>query len=303
MEIFKENLPLPYEGTVVALGNFDGLHIAHMQIIRNGIRYAREHGLKAGVLLFEQNTKNFTERKRVELITPNSAKLELLERENVDFVVMRRFTKEVMSKSPEAFVEFLVDKLNVKAVCCGYNYSFGYMAAGRVDTLRFLCQRYGVEVLVTDQVCIDETVVSSTQIRKCIIDGDMEMTEEMLGRRFCVEGPVVKGFQNGRKLGFPTANVCYDEAMAIPKEGVYAGITYVNGKRLKSVINVGNNPTFGADKVTIESHILDYNENLYGEYIRVSFAKRLRGEIKFDSLAELKQQINEDAQLVRVMDL
>lgn len=303
MEIFKENLPLPYEGTVVALGNFDGLHIAHMQIIRNGIQYAKEHGLKAGVLLFEQNTKNFTERKRVELITPNSAKLELLERENVDFVVMRRFTKEVMSKSPEAFVEFLVDKLNVKAVCCGYNYSFGYMAAGRVDTLRFLCQRYGVEVLVTDQVCIDETVVSSTQIRKCIIDGDMEMTEEMLGRRFCVEGPVVKGFQNGRKLGFPTANVCYDEAMAIPKEGVYAGITYVNGKRLKSVINVGNNPTFGADKVTIESHILDYNENLYGEYIRVSFAKRLRGEIKFDSLAELKQQINEDAQLVRVMDL
>lgn len=303
MEIFKENLPLPYEGTVVALGNFDGLHIAHMQIIRNGIQYAKEHGLKAGVLLFEQNTKNFTERKRVELITPNGAKLELLERENVDFVVMRRFTKEVMSKSPEAFVEFLVDKLNVKAVCCGYNYSFGYMAAGRVDTLRFLCQRYGVEVLVTDQVCIDETVVSSTQIRKCIIDGDMEMTEEMLGRRFCVEGPVVKGFQNGRKLGFPTANVCYDEAMAIPKEGVYAGITYVNGKRLKSVINVGNNPTFGADKVTIESHILDYNENLYGEYIRVSFAKRLRGEIKFDSLAELKQQINEDAQLVRVMDL
>lgn len=303
MEVFKENLPVPYEGTVVALGNFDGLHIAHMQIIRNGIQYAKEHNLKSGVLLFEQNTKNFTERKRVEMITPNTAKLELLDRENLDFVVMRRFTKEVMSKSPEAFVEFLVEKLHVKAVCCGYNYSFGYMAAGRVDTLIFLCQQYGVEVLVTEQVCIDETVVSSTQIRKCIMDGEMEMANQMLGRRFCVEGPVVRGHQNGRKLGFPTANVCYDEAMALPKEGVYAGITYVQGRRFKSVINVGKNPTFGENALTIESHILDYDENIYGEYIRVSFAKRLRGDIKFDSLQELKEQINRDAQAVRVMEL
>ncbi len=303
MQIFKENIPLPYEGTVVALGNFDGLHIAHMQIIRNGIRYAREHGYKAGVLLFEQNTKNFTEKKRVELITPNSAKLELLDRENIDFVVMRRFTKEVMSKSPEEFFEFLVDKLHVKAVCCGYDYSFGYMAAGRVDTLRRLGEQSGVDVLVTDRVCIDDNVVSSTAIRECILSGDMERSERMLGRRFCVEGPVVRGYRNGHKLGFPTANVCYDEAMVLPGEGVYAGITYVRGRRLKSVINVGKNPTFGENALTVESHIIDYDENIYGEYIRVSFAKRLRGDIRFESLQELKEQINTDVQRVRLMEL
>ena len=303
MEIFKENLPVPYEGTVVALGNFDGLHIAHMQIIRSGIEYAKEHDLKAGVLLFEQNTKNFTQRKWVELITPNTSKLELLDREAVDFVVMRRFTKEVMAKSPEEFFAFLVEKLHVKAVCCGYDYSFGYMAAGKVDTLKRLGEQYNVEVLVTEQICVDDVVVSSTAIRECIINGEMETAQKLLGRRFCVEGPVIKGYQNGRKLGFPTANVCYDETMALPKEGVYAGITYVHGKRLKSVINVGNNPTFGASEITIESYILDYDGNLYGEHIRVSFAKRLRGDIKFDSLSELKHQINKDAQLVRVMNL
>lgn len=303
MEIFREDEQLPYEGTVVALGNFDGLHVAHMQIIRSGIEFARKRGLKAGVLLFEQNTKSFTQKNRIALITPNTIKLELLGREDIDFVVMRRFTSEVMAKSPEEFFDFLVNSLHVKAVCCGYDYSFGYKAAGRVDTLKELGKKHGVEVLVTEQVKVDDIVVSSTAIRGFIQNGDMVMTERLLGRRFCVEGPVIKGLHNGTKLGFPTANVCYDSQMALPKDGVYAGITYTGGKRLKSVINVGANPTFSADKVTIESHILDFEENLYGEYIRVSFAKRLRGEIKFDSIDALKGQISSDAASVRLMEL
>ncbi|MDO5398155.1 MAG: bifunctional riboflavin kinase/FAD synthetase [bacterium] len=303
MEVFRDAPQVFYEGTVVALGNFDGLHVAHMQIIRNGIKYAREHELKSGVLLFEENTKNFTGKKRIELITPNTAKLELLEREDLDFVVMRRFTHEVMEKSPEEFFMFLVNELHAKAVCCGYDYSFGYKAAGRVDTLRELGAKYGVEVLVTDMVTIDDTVVSSTVIREMIKDGDMERSEKFLGRRYCVEGPVVKGLQNGTRLGFPTVNVCYDAQMALPKPGVYAGITYARGGRLKSVINVGKNPTFGAEHITVESHILDYDENLYGEYVRVSFAKRLRGEIKFESLDALKTQIAHDAESVRGMIL
>ncbi len=302
MEIFKDEPQILYDGTVVALGNFDGLHVAHMQIIRSGIEYAKAHGLKSGVLLFEENTKNFTGKKRIELITPNTAKLELLEREKLDFVVMRRFTHEVMEKSPEEFFGFLVNELHAKAVCCGYDYSFGYKAEGRVETLRKLGRKYGVEVLVTDMIMVDGTVVSSTAIRELIREGNMERAELLLGRRYCVEGPVVKGLQNGRKLGFPTVNVCYDEQMALPKHGVYAGITYAHGKRLKSVINVGNNPTFGAERVTIESHILNFNENLYGEYIRVSFAKRLRGEIKFESLDALKAQIAADAKSVEMDD-
>ena len=300
MEVIRNKVD--YDGTVVALGNFDGLHVAHMTIIRNGIQYAKEHGLKSGVLLFDENTKGITQGK-IELITPNEAKLELLEREKTDFVFMEKFDKEFMKKSPEEFVLYLVNNLHVKAVCVGYDYSFGFKAQGDVEMLRKFGEKYGFKVFVTDVIKIGGRIVASTYIRQVIKSGDMEEAERFLGRRYCIEGNVVEGEQNGRKMGIPTANVDYDINMALPKAGVYAGITYVNGRRLKSVINVGNNPTFGAEKLTVETHILDFDEDIYGEYIRVSFAKRLRGDIKFDSMEELKNQIQNDIEVVSGMDL
>lgn len=303
MEIFHAETVLDYGGTVVALGNFDGLHVAHTAIIRNGIRYARENGLKSGVLLFEENSKNLTGGKRIELITPNEAKLELLEREKPDFVYLRKFTREFMQKSPEEFVRLLVKNLKVRAVCVGYDYSFGYKAQGNVESLKEFGREYGFEVFVTDVIKIDGEIVSSTAIREMIKNGDMKKAERFLGRRFCVEGKVAGGLQNGTKMGIPTANVDYDVNMALPKAGVYAGITYVDGRRLKCVINVGNNPTFNAKTLTIESHILDFNEDIYGKYIRVSFAERIRDDMKFDSVNALIGQINSDIEKVRKMTL
>ncbi len=300
MEVIRNKVD--YDGTVVALGNFDGLHVAHMTIIRNGIQYAKERGLKSGVLLFDENTKGVTQGK-IELITPNEAKLELLEREKADFVFMEKFDKEFMKKTPEEFVLYLVNNLHVKAVCVGYDYSFGFKAQGDVEMLKKFGEKYGFKVFVTDVIKIDGRVVASTYIRQVIKSGEMEEAERFLGRRYCIEGNVVKGLQNGRKMGIPTANVDYDINMALPKAGVYAGITYVSGKRLKSVINVGKNPTFGAEKLTVESHILDFDEDIYGEYIRVSFAKRLRGDIKFNSMEELKNQIQNDIEVTSKMDL
>ena len=300
MEVIRNKVD--YDGTVVALGNFDGLHVAHMTIIRNGIQYAKEHGLKSGVLLFDENTKGVTQGK-IELITPNEAKLELLEREKPDFVFMEKFDKEFMKKTPEEFVLYLVTNLHVRAVCVGYDYSFGFKAQGDVEMLKKFGEKYGFKVFVTDVIKIDGRVVASTYIRQVIKSGEMEEAERFLGRRYCIEGNVVKGLQNGRKMGIPTANVDYDINMALPKAGVYAGITYVSGKRLKSVINVGKNPTFGAEKLTVESHILDFDEDIYGEYIRVSFAKRLRGDIKFNSMEELKNQIQNDIEVTSKMDL
>lgn len=300
MEIIRERAE--YDGTVVALGNFDGLHVAHTEIIRRGIKYARENGLKSGVLLFEENTKNLTNGK-IENITPNEAKLELLEREKPDFVFMEKFDKEFMRKSPEEFVLYLIDRLHIKAVCVGYDYSFGYMASGDVELLKEYGKKYNFRVFVTEAIKRDGKVVSSTYIRQLIKNGDMETAEKFLGRRYCIEGKVVRGRQNGRKMGIPTANVAYDANMALPKTGVYAGITYVRGKRLKSVINVGKNLTFGAQKLTVESHILGFDEDIYDEYIRVSFAKRLRGVFKFDSMEELCEQIRSDIKKTCEMDL
>ncbi len=300
MEIIREKVD--YDGTVVALGNFDGLHVAHMTIIRNGIKYAKEHGLKSGVLLFDENTKGVTNGS-IELITPNEAKIELLEREKPDFVFMEKFDREFMKKTPEEFALYLIDRLHIKAVCVGYDYSFGYKAMGDVEALRKLGEKYGFKVFVTDVIKIGGRIVSSTYIRSVIKAGDMEEAERFLGRRYCIEGIVVKGKQNGGKMGIPTANVAYDTNMALPEEGVYAGITYVHGRRLKSVINVGKNLTFGAEKLTVESHILGFDEDIYGEYIRVSFAKRLRRVIKFNNTDELINQIRYDTQITEQMDL
>ncbi len=306
MEILKaeEENRITDAKTVVALGNFDGLHLAHMKVIRRAKAIAEESGILCGVLLFEEHTDSIIPGKHsVPLITPNEAKLELLGREDLDFVYIRRFTPEFMRKSPDEFVRLLLDNLNIAAVCVGYDYRFGHKASGSVETLKDLGKKYGFEVDVTGAVKLDGEIVSSTAIRAMIADGDMEKAERFLNRRFCVQGPVEHGMENGKKMGIPTANVAYSERMAIPAPGVYAGITYTGGKRLKCVINVGNNPTFGAKRITIESHILDFDGDIYGQNIRVSFAKRLRGEIKFASADELRERIRMDIETVRGMEL
>lgn len=303
MEIYNAGTKLNNNGSVVALGNFDGLHVAHIKIIRRGIEYAKENDMKSGVLLFEEHTTMMTHTKDISLITPNEAKLELLKRENPDFVYIRKFTEDFMKLSPDEFVRLLVDNLNIKAVCVGYDYRFGCKASGDVDTLRKLGKKYDFKVFVTEAVKIDGEIVSSTAVRRMIRNGDMEKAELFLGRRFCVEGRVVRGFQNGRRMGIPTANVDYDVRMTLPKNGVYAGVTYVDGKRYKSVVNVGKNPTFAGKKITIESHILDFDEDIYDKYIRVSFAKMIRGDRKFNSPDELAEQIKKDIQTTKGMKL
>lgn len=303
MKVIENRKKTGYEGTAVALGNFDGLHVAHIRVIRNAIDKAKENGLKSGVLLFDENTKTVTGGKRIELITPKEAKLELLEREKPDFVYIEDFNDEFMHLTSEDFIKLLVDKLSPKIISVGYDYRFGYKAQGDVKLLEELGKKYGFSVVITERVVIDNETVSSTYIRELIKNGDMERCERFLGRRYCVEGIVKGGLRNGQKMGIPTANVNYDKDMLIPREGVYAGITYVNGRRLKSVINVGKNLTFNASDITIESHILDFNEDIYGEYIRISFAKRLRDVIKFDTKDELINKIKKDILEVEKMVL
>lgn len=300
MEVIRNQAD--FDGTVVALGNFDGLHVAHMAIIRRGIQYAKEHNLKSGILLFDENTKELTQG-RIELITPNRLKLELLEKEKLDFVYMERFDKEFMQKSPSEFIEYLVNKLHIKAVCVGYDYRFGHKAQGDVNMLKDFGEKYGFEVLVTDAVKTDGKIVASTYIRQLVKTGDMETANRFLGREYCIEGKVEQGKQNGRKMGVRTANVEYDDNTALPCDGVYAGITYVGDSGYRSVINIGKNPTFNAQERTVESHILDFSGDIYNEYVRVCFLKRLRDTVKFASVEKLVEQINKDIETVKNMEV
>lgn len=294
MDIIRQTGSVPYERTVVALGNFDGMHTAHMTIIRKCIEYAKEHGCKSGVLLFSEHTRKLLSEKGVKIITPEKKKLEILRSAGIDFVYIRDFDNDFMHLSPEEFVKQLTSSLHTVAVCVGYDYRFGFKAQGDAELLEELGKKYGFEAVVTDEIDSDGAAIKSTLIRRLISEGNVEKAGELLGRYVSVEGAVAHGLENGRKMGIPTANIEYDSDSAIPKNGVYAGYTYVDGIKYKSVINVGNNPTFGADKITIESHILDFNQDIYDKVITAEFVKRLRGDIRFSGIDELIKQINAD---------
>ena len=295
MEVIRAAGGVPYESTAVALGNFDGLHVAHMEIINRCRRYARNRGLKCGVLLFNEHTKRTTHNNEVKIITQEPQKLRLLEAAGVDFVYMRDFDKEFMQLSPEAFIKLLIDRLHMKAVCVGYDYRFGHMAKGNTRMLEKLGYDLGFEVIVVDEIDHNGVTIKSTAIRHYVEDGSVQHAANMLGRPFSIEGRVIRGKQNGTKMGIPTANIEYKDNMLLPHTGVYAGYTYVDGEKYPSVINVGNNPTFNADKITIESHILDFSGDIYDKTICVEFIKRLRGDKRFFSVEALKAQIREDA--------
>ncbi len=288
MDIIYSSPKEIYKDTLIILGNFDGLHIGHIQVMENGLKYAKEHSLKSGVFMFENHTRN------AKLITPNEIKFEILENIAPDFLYIEKFDENLMKKSPEEFVQMLVKKLGMKAVCIGYDYRFGYMAQGDVNTMYELGKKYNFDVIVTDKIMLDGITVSSTYIRELIKMGNVKKASEFLGRHFVLEGKVEAGLHNGTKLGFPTANISINAFALLPKNGVYAGYTTVNKRKYKSVINVGNNPTFDAKKITVESHIIDFSEDIYGKDAIISFAEHIRDDKKFGSLEELVKQISCD---------
>lgn len=284
--------------TVVALGNFDGLHRAHMTIIGNCVAEAKARGVKSAVLLFFEHPQNIIAPKSVKLILDSYNKTKILEDAGIENVYIHHFDRDFMMLSPEEFIEFLISIANPVALCVGYDYRFGYRAEGDTETLKELCHQRGIDVIVTDEVKEGDVPVKSTAIRQFLKNGEIEKANAMLGRNFTLRGEVREGLQNGRKIGFPTANVGVGENIVLPLDGVYMGYTNVEGKKYKSLINVGNNPTVNGKEVTVESHILDFNGDIYGKVIEVEFCRRLRGEIKFESLEALKKQIQRDLEKV-----
>ncbi len=301
MKIYNADTGVDFDSCVIALGNFDGVHTAHEQILANCLSYADKNNIKCGVLLFDRHSAKTTHTRDISIITTLNQKLELMEQAGMDFVYMRPFDDEFMKKTPEEFVGLLIKNLKIRAVCVGYDYRFGHKASGDTQLLEELGAKYGFEVSVAPPVMIGDEIVSSTLIRSMVKNGEVEKAAEFLSRPFFVEGEVVRGKQNGRKMGFPTANVSYGEDTLLPKTGVYAGVTTVDGEKYKSVVNVGNNPTFNADKITIESHIFDFDSDIYGKTIKVEFKKYLRGNVKFSSIDELKAQIVKDAEQAKTI--
>ena len=289
------------EPCCVALGNFDGVHAGHQALILRAVEKAKERNLKSGVFSFSTHPKNlFAEKNVVKNIIYQEEKAALIEKLGVDYLFNVPFTRIVAQMEPVEFIdELLVDRMQMKEAFCGFNYRFGYKAAGNPEILRQEGLMKGFHVNEIPPVTIDGDVVSSTLIRGLIKAGEVEECEKYLGRRYSIGGEVVVGNKLGRTIGFPTSNITIDETMVTPPNGVYITYCIYNGHKYPSVTNVGVKPTIGSFKKNMETHIFDFNKELYGKHIRVEFLKMTRDEVKFSGVEELAAQIVKDCETAK----
>ena len=290
-------------GTCLTLGNFDGVHIGHQRLITRVHDRANQLGVLSVVVTFEPHPlRFFTGRKTPPFITSPACKAEFISQLDIDYLLSLEFNASLASMSPEDFVRnILVEKLRVRDLIIGYDYAFGQGRRGNYTLLSALGHQLGFAVEQLEPVLMDRAIVSSTRIRHLVEAGDVWAARPLLGRFYRVSGRVVPG-QNrgGRLLGFPTANLhLFDELF--PKTGVYCCWVELAGVIHQAVANIGYNPTFGNEVLSVEVHILDLCANLYGQSLFVHFVQRLRGERKFASLDELKAQIGKDVALARTI--
>lgn len=288
--------PTRWVRPVLALGNFDGLHRGHQKIVERIRRAAADHGSSAVVLTFDPHPPRVVRPdKAPPLLMTMPQKLAALERAGLHGVAVVRFTEAFSRWSPEAFVrQVLVDWLRVSEVWVGADFLFGHERAGTFSVLRSLGVQYGFKAEKIDPVRYKEFVVSSTRIRRLIVEGRVDEAGALLGRHYTIAGTVATGAGRGRTLGFPTANLSTDNEL-VPPTGVYATTAELHGTRWPAVTNIGLRPTFEpAGALTVETHILGLTHDVYGEHLALSFIQRLRDERKFPDVDALREQIEAD---------
>ncbi|NLB17473.1 MAG: bifunctional riboflavin kinase/FAD synthetase [Syntrophomonadaceae bacterium] len=285
---------------VVALGNFDGVHKGHQQLIGETIRMTKDGGSSV-VMVFEPHPRMVLNNDSPKLLTAVERKAEILEGMGLDYLLLTPFNREIASWTPEFFVDkILVETLGASRVYVGYNYSFGRGAQGDAQLLTELGQQKGFEVEVIAPVKVDGQIVSSTLVRKCLEEGDVEAVNKYTGRWPRLQGRVQHG--EGRGLGFPTANLDLNPQLAQPDRGVYAARALVDGDYYDAVVNIGFKPTFHEEyRILAEAHILDFAKVLYDQEITVLLVKRLRDERKFPDSESLVAQIKMDIQETRLV--
>lgn len=281
--------------TVIAVGNFDGVHKGHQEIINKAITNARDSGIKSAVFTFSNHPRNVISNEKVLNIMYPDDKRNAFEKMGVDYLFVIPFTKEISMMGPDEYVdELLIKKFRMRQVCCGFNYKFGHKAAGDTKMLMEMSLNKGFGIHVIEPFRIDGRVVSSTLIRQAILEGDMKTANKFLGRNYSIAGEVVVGNRLGRTIGFPTSNLIIDSNMVTPPSGVYITYSDYEGIRYPSITNVGFKPTIGEFDKNVETHIFNFDKILYGKNIKVEFLRMLRREQKFDDIEKLKQQITKD---------
>ena len=288
---------------VATIGNFDGHHLGHRQLLRTVVETARRMDGMAMVLTFDPHpVKILAPHVDLKFLTSPEKKLQYFEEAGIDEVILLEFSHRFASLSAEAFADqVLYQGLGIRQIFVGQHFAFGKGRAGKVSDLVAFGQRYGFTVDPIMPVIADGAVVSSTRVRKLIQDGHVDLAARLLGRQYAIGGVVMPGAQRGQELGWPTANLRLPSERVIPPDGVYATVAVRNQRQFDSVAYIGTRPTFDAGERLLEVYLLDERCNLYGERIEVQFLERLRGDIQFASGEELSAQIAIDVERAKAI--
>ena len=296
-----KELDKPLENPVLTIGNFDGVHKGHLALFEMVKARARAINGRSVVMTFEPHpVKVMKPGKGLSIITPIKQKLKLISDADIDVILCIPFDKKFSSISAHDFIrDILVGAIGIRELVVGYDYSFGNNRQGDIKLLKRMGDELGFKVHTIEPIHLDRVLVSSTSIRNLIREGDLEHARVLLGRDYQISGRVTSGAGRGGKiLGFPTANLIPGDEL-IPKKGVYAVIAVMDSREYFGVCNIGNNPTFGANSLTIETHMLDFKGETVGKDLTVRFMKRLRDEKSFAGIEELSAQIASDIKKAR----
>jgi riboflavin kinase/FMN adenylyltransferase len=301
-----DSLTPPPEGTVVAVGTFDGVHVGHRALIARARQDAAERGLRSAVVTWDRHpVATLRPGSEPPLLTSRERKLELIGSLGVDLVCVLAFDEDLSRWLPERFAsEVFARGLGARRVRVGVGWRFGRGGEGDVALLGRLGSRLGFEAAAVPLAEVAGGPASSSRTRAAVASGDLGLAQALLGRPFDLDGTVVHGRHRGRSLGYPTANLRVEEGLVRPPLGIYAGKCELDGRRYKAAISVGTNPTFADGlPVRIEVYLLDFDADIYGRVLRVAFHRRLREERRFDSVESLRAQMAADVREVGSPDL
>ena len=288
----------PHGPVVLTQGTFDGVHYGHRAILRRLVEQARALGGESVLLTFYPHPRLvlYPNDNDLKLLNTLDEKIELLEELGVDHLVVLPFTTEFSRLDAETFVHhILVEHLKVSRLVIGYDHRFGKHRSGDIQDMRRLASKFGFRVEEIPAQDVDHSIVSSTKIRKALLNGEVEQATQLLGRPYTLSGLVVEGSKRGKEIGYPTANIEPDSPYKlVPGNGVYAVRVKLDGRSYGGMLNIGDNPTFHDKKWSIEVHIFEFDKKIYKESIELTFIKRLRSEKRFAQVAELIEQMKDD---------
>lgn len=289
--------------TAVALGNFDGIHLGHKKLIDTMVSMAKKDSLVPSVFTFDYDFHSFKLGNTHTSIVSERQKEKFLEDLGVEILYIADFCEQMKTMEPEEFVrDIMINRLNAKLIVVGFNFKFGHKAKGDTVLLEELSEKYDFKLNIISPVVKDSHLVSSTEIRELIRSGDIRSANIMLGRNYSMEGTVIRGKGRGHKLGFATANLKCDADYVIPKFGVYDSEVIYREKRYRGITNIGANPTFADIVFSIETHLIDFSKDIYGEQIEIELLRFIRPEKKFESVEKLVIQVKKDIEMVKSSD-